>query len=63
MKIKIGTHTWNPLVLIRNLFILISIIIIAWFTISYCEIIAKNVNPNPNYNYYNFFEVAERIGE
>ena len=63
MKIRFGKYTWKPFVLIRNLVIAICLVIIAWFALSYCEVIAKNVNPNPTYNYYNFFEVAERIGE
>ena len=34
----------------RNLWLLISIIIIIWFTGSFIEIITKNVNPNPTYS-------------
>jgi len=60
--IKIGKYTWNPLILIKNLVILVCLVIIAWFTISYCEVLIKNVNPNPQYNTWNFFQVAERCG-
>ena len=60
--IKIGKYTWKPLILVKNLFVLVALAIILWFAVSYCEILAKNVNPNPQYNTWNFFEVAERCG-
>ena len=35
----------------------ISIIILLWFAISWVEIIIKNVEPNPQYWEYNFFDM------
>ena len=60
--IKIGKYTWNPFILIRNMVILVCLVIIAWFTVSYCEVLIKNVNPNPQYTEWNFFIFADNLG-
>ena len=41
---------WHPTIFFRNLWLLISIIVIIWFTGSFIEIAAKNINPNPTYS-------------
>ena len=58
MKIRIGKYTWKPLVLIKNLIVLATIVMVMWITVSYAEILAKNVNENPQYTEWNFFEVT-----
>ena len=58
MKIRIGKYTWKPLVLIKNLIVLATIVMVMWITVSYAEILAKNVNENPQYTKWNFFEVT-----
>ena len=39
--------------------ITISLLVIAWFGMSYIEVISKNNNENPQYCEYNFFSVLE----
>ena len=58
MKIRIGKYTWKPLVLVKNLIVLATIVMVMWITVSYAEILAKNVNENPQYTKWNFFEVT-----
>lgn len=62
--VKIGKYSWNPLILFRNLVILICLIIITWFTISYCEVLIKNttIEVRPEYSSWNFFIFADNIG-
>lgn len=57
MKIRFGHYTWNPLVLIRNLFILVCILFLIWCTISYGEILIKNtsIDVRPVYSSWNVF--------
>ena len=50
-------YKWNIKTFINNLIILIGIIILIWFSLSYCEILFKNLSPNPNYLPINFFKV------
>ena len=42
-----------PKKLISNLTTLIVSVILIWGFISYCEILIKNVNPNPTYSSWN----------
>ena len=62
MKIRVGKNMyWNPLILLRNIFALIFILIIIWAIISYGEILCKNVHPNPEYSPYNFWMLYEYL--
>lgn len=60
MKIKVGKYNWNPLVLIRNIFMLICILFLVWCAISYCEILIKNtsIDVRPIYSSWNIFMLA-----
>ena len=62
--IRIGKYTWNPFILIRNIIILICLFIIAWFAISYCEVLIKNtaIEVRPEYSSWNFFLFADNLG-
>ena len=57
MKIRFGHYTWNPLVLIRNIFVLVCILFLIWFAISYGEILIKNtaIDVRPIYSHWNIF--------
>lgn len=57
MKIKVGKYTWNPIVLIRNIFVLICVLFLIWCAISYCEILIKNtsIDVRPVYSSWNVF--------
>lgn len=50
-------YRWNPLILVKNLVILATVILIAWGTISYCEILVKNtsINTRPIYSSWNLW--------
>lgn len=43
--------------------ITISLLVIAWFGMSYIEVISKNNNENPQYNKYNVFELIVEHNE
>ena len=50
-------YRWNLKVFFTNLFILIGIIGVVWFGISYIEILVKNLTPNAHYCVINMFKV------
>lgn len=55
MKIKVGKKTyWNPLILVRNIFILACILFLVWTAISYGEIVIKNL-ASQDYSDWNLF--------
>ena len=49
--------------LFSNLISLIMIVALLWGFISYCEIIIKNVNPNPTYSSWNIIVNACNYAE
>lgn len=56
MKIRISKNTyWNPLILIRNLFVVACILFLIWVAASYGEIVLKNLSPGPEYSDWNLF--------
>ena len=50
MKSTKRKRKWRPTIFFTNLWLLISIIVLIWFTGSFIEIVAKNINPNPTYS-------------
>ena len=44
--------------LIKRIAAVVTIIFMVWFTISYGEILTKNVRPNPQYSKWNFFTMT-----
>ena len=62
MKIKITENVyWNPLVLLKNLLLLMLIVVIVWSAISYGEILATNVDIHttnyPELSTWNFWRI------
>lgn len=56
-------YKWNIKKFISNLIVLISVIMLAWGVLSYLEVCAKNIHPNPHYSQYNMIEMlVERFG-
>lgn len=54
MTIKRKTK-WYPKKFAMNMFILVLMLIAAWVTMSWLEVVIKNVRPNPDYSEYNFW--------
>lgn len=50
-------YKWNPLILLKNLFILAMIIGFVYLAVCYCEILIKNtsIDTRPIYSTWNFF--------
>lgn len=48
-------YKWNIRIFIRNLLIFLAVAFLIWFGISYLEIVAKNINGNPQYSFLNLF--------
>lgn len=50
-------YKWNPLILLKNLFILAMILLTFWLVVSYGEILIKNtsIDVRPVYSTWNFF--------
>ena len=42
---------------LENIFLTIAIITIFWFAASYIEVISKNLSENPQYSFWNIFEL------
>ena len=49
--------------LVKKIATIITILFIVWFTVSYGEVLAKNVRPNPQYNKWNFFIYTQELAE
>lgn len=43
--------------IINKIFLILSVIIILWFIVSYLEVITKNLSENPQYSFWNIFEL------
>lgn len=43
--------------ILSNILTIISVIFILWFALSYIEIISKNLSKNPQYSFWNIFEL------
>lgn len=43
--------------IINKIFLILSVIIILWFIVSYLEVITKNLGENPQYSFWNIFEL------
>ena len=48
-------YKWNPSVCFMNLF---TIIYIGWITLSFAEVLMKNLSPNPVYSIWNLFIIC-----
>lgn len=50
-------YKWNPLILLKNLLILVMILGLVYLTICYTEILIKNtsIDTRPIYSTWNFF--------
>lgn len=50
-------YRWHPTILLKNLLTLAMIILMAWGTISYCEILIKNtsIDTRPVYSEWNLW--------
>ena len=47
---------------VTNIWCAVSVLFIAWFMLSWFEIISKNLSPNPTYSPYNLFTfIIERV--
>ena len=48
---------WNPLILVRNILLLLSILVLVWMTISWLQIVLFNITENPyeHYSAWNFW--------
>lgn len=63
IKTKSHIYKWNPLILFRNIFILICLIFLFWVGISYGEILAKNLDFGPTYSDWNIFIILSNMVE
>ena len=54
---------WNPLILIRNILLLLSILVFIWVTISWLQIVIFNTTSNPydHYSVWNFWLLISNL--
>ena len=54
---------WNPLILIRNILLLLSILVLVWMTISWLQIVLFNTTENPyeHYSVWNFWLLISNL--
>lgn len=43
--------------IITNIFLFLSVILILWVVVSYIEVISKNLSENPEYSFWNIFQL------
>ncbi len=46
--------------ILERLVIIIMVVWLVWFGLSYFEVICKNTTMNPQYSFWNLFEIALR---
>ena len=55
IKIKIGNMVWYPLKTLQAFGMIISVFCIVWFGVSLIEIWCNNLNTEPVYSIWNYF--------
>lgn len=55
VKIKIGKMVWYPLQTLQAIIMVLGILCMVWVAISFIEIWSKNLDVEPIYNAWNYF--------
>ena len=52
--------------MVERVLVVMMLVLLGWFALSYAEVLCKNLTPNPSYCEWNLFEIlidkAEQIG-
>ena len=43
--------------MIERVLVVMMLVVLAWISLSYCEVLCKNLSVNPSYCEWNFFEI------
>ena len=55
IHVNLGKMVWYPLQTLRAIAMMISVLCVAWVIVSFVEIWSKNLNVEPIYSAWNYF--------